>query len=444
MRKLLSLAVAAALSVGMMTGCQNKTTSSGSTTVRVWTTDAGGKSVWEKLVKKFNDTTGKEKGIKIEWTTYSSDFLTSLEVARKNDQLPEIAAISDVSGYSKTGDVLPLEDMPGGKEFIEEYGIDLVQGRNIIGDVVYNVPSTSNVPALVYNKDLFKAAGLVDSNGEALPPQTWEEVREYAKKITDEKKQVYGLGIPLKEMSLYCNYMLRPSFASSYGEMAVYDFDNITVSYDNYKYPFEWSLKVKSDNTLFPGAEGLDNDTMRAYFAEGKIGMYMGLSWDVGVLTSQFVAKCDWGVAPCPVVEGMERQPNWRDISGSYSICKSAKNLDLEKVMEVYKFIFSLNSRKAIYENGVRIPCKKDAIEAADSSKLSTQFQDFANLLDENFKVIVPPSLKLEGDTFVDTFSKVWAEKVSVDDAIKDLNIRYTAAFKKGVEDGSINPEYYK
>ncbi|UKI36994.1 MAG: hypothetical protein L6V93_01850 [Clostridiales bacterium] len=44
--------------------------------------------------------------------------------------------------------------------------------------------------------------------------------------------------------------------------------------------------------------------------------MYMGLSWDVGVLTSQFVAKCDWGVAPCPVVEGMERQPNWRDISG--------------------------------------------------------------------------------------------------------------------------------
>ncbi|UKI36995.1 MAG: hypothetical protein L6V93_01855 [Clostridiales bacterium] len=99
--------------------------------------------------------------------------------------------------------------------------------------------------------------------------------------------------------------------------------------------------------------------------------------------------------------------------------------------MEVYKFIFSLNSRKAIYENGVRIPCKKDAIEAADSSKLSTQFQDFANLLDENFKVIVPPSLKLEGDTFVDTFSKVWAEKVSVDDAIKDLNIRYTAAFKK-------------
>ncbi|UKI36993.1 MAG: extracellular solute-binding protein [Clostridiales bacterium] len=266
MRKLLSLAVAAALSVGMMTGCQNKTTSSGSTTVRVWTTDAGGKSVWEKLVKEFNDTTGKEKGIKIEWTTYSSDFLTSLEVARKNDQLPEIAAISDVSGYSKTGDVLPLEDMPGGKEFIEEYGIDLVQGRNIIGDVVYNVPSTSNVPALVYNKDLFKAAGLVDSNGEALPPQTWEEVREYAKRLPMRKKQVYGLGIPLKEMSLYCNYMLRPSFASSYGEMAVYDFDNITVSYDNYKYPFEWSLKVKSDNTLFPGAEGLDNDTMRAYF----------------------------------------------------------------------------------------------------------------------------------------------------------------------------------
>ena len=226
--------------------------------------------------------------------------------------------------------------------------------------------------------------------------------------------------------------------------MCVYDFDNLTVNYDKYKYPFEWTLQIKEDGSFFPGAESLDNDTGRAYFAEGKIGMYLGISWDVGVLTSQFVANCDWGVAPCPLAEGAERQTNWRDISGSYSICKTALDNDPEKIMEVYKFIFSLNTRKSMYEAGVRIPCTKDAVDAADASKIPSQLNDFAQLLDESYEYFVPPSVKLEGDTWTSVMAKIWAGTMSVDEAIDDINTRYTDALKKGVEDGSINIEWYR
>ncbi|MBE7038530.1 MAG: extracellular solute-binding protein [Ruminococcaceae bacterium] len=442
MKRFLSIVLAMVMLLGILCGCGSKGGDNGVTKVRVWTSDAGGKSVWESLVKEFNETTGKEKGIEIVWET-RSDFNTSIEVARKNNQLPEIASVSDVAGYAKTGDIIPLKDMPGGLEFLEEYNPPLTQGRNIIGDVVYNVPSSSNVPALVYNKDLFKAAGLVDENGEAKAPETWEEVREYAKKLTDTKKQVYGIGLPLKDYGVVGGYMLRSHFAATFGYIDKYDFENIEVNFDNFKYPFELLLGFKEDKSHFPGAESLDNDTMRAYFAEGKIGMFLGLSWDVGVLTTQFLANCDWGVAPVPVAEGYERLPNWRDISGSYTICKSANDIDKEKVMEVYKFIFSLNTRKTIYENGIRIPCKKDAIEVADTSKIPPQFSDFANLLDEEFEVIVSPSLKLEGYKWDEAITKVWAGDVSVDDAVNDLSKRYTEAFKKGVEDGSIDPSYY-
>lgn len=444
MKKLLCLVLCLIMALTMV-GCSDDSKTKGDITeITVWTSDAGGKEQWEKLVGEFNQTTGKEKGIKIVWET-QSDFATAIEVARKNGQLPEIASVSDIEGYSKTGDILPLSELPGGEEFVKEYDAKLVQGRNKIGDVIYNVPSSSNVPGLIYNKDLFIEAGIVDENGEPAVPKTWEEVRAVAKKLTDTKKQVYGIAFPMKEPAILGGYMLRTHFNASFGDMDTYDFEKGVVSYDNYRYALKWMMDIKNDGSYFPGAESLDNDTARAYFAEGKIGMFLGMSWDVGVFTSQFKAKCDWAVAPCPVAEGVEeRQLNWRDISGTYTVCKSARDTDMEKVMEVYKFIFSLNTRKTMYEAGIRIPCKKDAIEAADKSKLPEQLVQFASLLDEEYEYFVAPSLKLEGDKWNLNIPKVWAGKMTADQAVDDMNKRYTDAFKKGIADGSVNVEWYK
>ena len=35
-------------------------------------------------------------------------------------------------------------------------------------------------------------------------------------------------------------------------------------------------------------------------------------------------------------------------------------------------------------------------------------------------------------------------DELTVDEAVKDLNTRYTSALKKGLADGTINPEYVK
>ncbi|MEO6507547.1 MAG: extracellular solute-binding protein [Chthoniobacterales bacterium] len=42
----------------------------------------------------------------------------------------------------------------------------------------YGVPERVDDRALFYNKDLLKRAGYVDEQGEARPPQTWEEMAE--------------------------------------------------------------------------------------------------------------------------------------------------------------------------------------------------------------------------------------------------------------------------
>ncbi|MBN2142636.1 ABC transporter substrate-binding protein [Candidatus Woesearchaeota archaeon] len=46
------------------------------------------------------------------------------------------------------------------------------------------IPSEVNDHAMLYNKEIFKKAGIVDADGNAKPPTTWAELADYAKKTT--------------------------------------------------------------------------------------------------------------------------------------------------------------------------------------------------------------------------------------------------------------------
>ncbi len=51
---------------------------------------------------------------------------------------------------------------------------------------------------LYYRKDLFRRAGIVDESGEAIPPKTWDELYEYAQRLTNPHhpdKPAYGVAL---------------------------------------------------------------------------------------------------------------------------------------------------------------------------------------------------------------------------------------------------------
>jgi ABC-type glycerol-3-phosphate transport system substrate-binding protein len=53
----------------------------------------------------------------------------------------------------------------------------------------YAVPISTSSRVLMYRRDLFAMAGLDPDR----PPQTWEEMMEYAEKLTDPARGVYGI-----------------------------------------------------------------------------------------------------------------------------------------------------------------------------------------------------------------------------------------------------------
>ena len=441
-RKLCAL-MAAILAMSSLAGCGggNETADSGVDVVRVWSGDGGGRTVWEELVTEFNETTGKEKGIKIEWTTIMDQ--QQVQVAYQNGQLPEIVACTNQDGkkMAATGDILPLEDFEGGKELLDEYDTIEQVDFNVYDGKIYGLISGCTVAGLIYNKDLFKQAGIVDENGEAKPPKTVDEMVEAGKKITALGNDIYGYAFPLK-FSTY--YTMTMPFATSYKNLngTKYDFDNKTVDRSEIKGAWETMLKLKDAGVCFPGAESLDNDTARAYFAEGKIGMFPAISWDVGVFTTQFIAKCDWDVAPYPTLTGEKVSPTFLNIGGGYKISKNAKKIPDEKIIEVYRFMTSLKTRATMFERGISLSDKTDVLDVADTSKLDPRFVKFQELVDEDFQI--RPEVRYTVEDKTDYFMKAWLGEMTLDEAFDTSTKVQNEAFKKAIESGELDVEFLK
>lgn len=447
MKKIISVAAAVSIAAGMLTGCGEKKNET--LKVRVWSAEGATKSFMTEKVDEFNRTTGAEKGINIEYQVIASNMSDMAKSAFENNDGPELVGCSfnDALQYRKKGYIIPINDLAGGEEYLKTIDYDIPDVSFYAQDgKTYLQPISTVTGGLVYNKDLFKKAGIVDENGEALPPKTWDEFVEDAKKIHDMDKTKYGTAFPMKDGTVWwCGMGWATS--ASYNRASYIDLDKQEiVRGENSTMTLDIMMRVKADNSCFPGSESLDNDTMRLQFAEGNIGMFLGCSWDVGVLTDQFPAKCDWGVAEYPVKNIDERYKQNGMVGGTLSIGNSAvKTEEMSKaVMEVYKFLYSDDMICELYENEFAVPYNTKIADKADTSKISPQWKAFCDMMKVTREPVEEIKYKIEGDSANVVNERVWMGQISIKEASDDINKRTTDALKKGLADGSIDPEVIK
>ena len=449
MKKTLAIVLSLILCTSCLFGCggvdkkaQKPQADSDDVTITVWSTEAGAQVAYEELVNDWNATTGDEKNIFIDWVTTTD--ATQIDVAQQGGQLPHLFNVSGSqrAKFIEQGDVLALDDLPGGKEFIEEFGQPGIEGSTLVNGKTYGVQPNVKTAALAENKDLFEKAGIVDKNGEPTPPKTLEEVREYAKKITALGGGVYGFAFPLKfGISYTITSPLSAYFDNNKKETAsaYTDLDNLTTDYSGHKEMYQWILDMKKDGTIFPGAETLDNDTARAYFAAGTIGMIPAISWDVAVYNEQFKAECDWDICVYPGPEGKEVIYHWNQRGGLRLIGKTAAEKNPEETMEVIKFLYSKEVRAELFERGINLSSKRDVLDIVDESKMDPRFLKFGELVDEEKRYATGESFVIEGDNWNTLFQKVWMGDMTLDAAIKDMSTRATAGLKKAVSRGEFD-----
>ena len=423
-KRFITMLLAIVMTLCVFTGCRNSTSSSDYITITMWSGNSHSKKAMEEIADKFNQTIGKEKGIYFEYIVKAGGSLSqAIDVALQNGDAPELLGTGDMEKMIANKQVVALDDLPGGKEFIAQYEGKTYLNNNVYYGKTYTVPTTATTQGLIYNKEMFKAAGIVDENGEAKPPKTWDEFREVAKRLTNPAKKQYGVILPIKWGGWFNSDILTASMPSC--GFSGYNPKTGKYEYSNTEYIMNIFLGIKEDKSMFPGAEGMDNDSARAQFAAGNIGMKFGFSFDVAVLNDQFSAKCDWGVAPQPT---LDKNVRYRQRMSSGTVCGVVNSSVLETgkaeaVMTVIKYLSGEETAKYLYSQGVEIPYDSKIVEEVDDSELPKGWKDFADLVSISERYAPEPFSEMGsnidiGERFV---NEVWTGKLTPAELIEDF-----------------------
>jgi len=428
------------LVIAMLTGCTSGGTNKGKetekqqgdgiVTIKLWHNSTS--EFLKQKMDEFNDTIGKEKGIQIDFRTMG-DYADALKVALAADQGPElymfVGTVKDP--FINSGWMLPLEDFPQSAEFLKGYEGLIIPEYNTYKDKTYSVPFRVITTKMLYNKRLFEKAGIADV------PKTWDEVVEAARKITEVGEgREFGYGTHLKDAgSMGGKWSNAVMFAPSVGHMG-YDFTKGEYHFSDFTPILEKIVQMKNEKSIFPGAEGMGLDNLRAQFAEGRVGMMMGANWEVITFNDAFPAKDDWGVAHVPVLDPNNRYLEYAQV-GDFLVFGPASKKYPDESFAVYEYVHSLGFQRDMHEHGIEFMAVPSVIEGAKAPD-KKGWAEFADLSTSYFTKTPPDGvLKLEGDTYQNTIAKILSG--GADDIGKELaslDKRYNDALERAVKDG--------
>lgn len=426
------------------------------TTVTFWELTGHAKDLMIELVNHFNATIGKEKGIVIEFVDHERKYDQILSMALDEGSLPDILNHRPllIPALLKKDVLIPLEELPGGKEFLADYQARapfLMPGLHIINGKAYAVSSRFTTLRLAYNADLFVKAGIVDAAGNPKPPTTWAEVREDAKKIAAlAPGKTFGIIFPMKgsatgEYTYFWEWKCVKPFIASIGHY-YFDHANGRYNFSAFAPAIELVMQLKADGSIVPGELFISDDAARIKFGqEGNIGMYISASWDVGVFNDQFPAKIDWRIAPIPVLNAAQRYKDIGVGSQGYVISRNAAQKDLNNVMEVYKYLHSDYWETHMYEESKFIPTRSGIVEHAQKQPNKKGWKEFA----ETAEIAALPSapdadITIQGLPWYQVFQNIYDGRVEMKAALADLDQRYNAAYQEAVKQGHVDPAKYQ
>lgn len=150
----------------------------------------------EELTLEFNK---ENPDIEVEavYTGNYDDTVTKIQTAAQGGNPPELFVSLATQRFTmaSTEMAMPLDDLikedgEEGKKYISDFLEGFMEDSYVDGKI-YSIPFQRSTMVLYYNKDIFKEVGLDPEKA----PTTWEELVEYAKKISNDKRKGVGLAL---------------------------------------------------------------------------------------------------------------------------------------------------------------------------------------------------------------------------------------------------------
>ena len=255
---------------GVSSAGRSSQSSSGKITLQYWVRGENGAA---QIANKFNASQNK---IHIDVTTVAdAEYPAKLGAAIRGGHAPDVADIDDINSplTAATGMDADLTSYVKGLPF--EKALNTAQlDLGYLDGKYYTLPFINGASVLMWNKDLFKQAGL---NPNA-PPTNWAQIESDAKAITKLGHGISGWDIP-GSCGGCLTYTVWPMIWASGGQVisgfgknqkATFTHGSTTVDILTFLH------KLWKEGLAAPSDQTQDGTTWGANFEAGKVGILVG------------------------------------------------------------------------------------------------------------------------------------------------------------------------
>jgi multiple sugar transport system substrate-binding protein len=448
-KKLAALGLAGAMVVSALSACSSggktaETTASGSgseTTVAaetkketpsgekvkitVWTNNRHDMEYMNQVVEEFNNT---HDDVEIEYVVQTENYENLITMAANSGQSPDVISAVGTEyfkNFAENGIIQPINEYIS-DEFkkVNEVDQHLYEGSNVLGnDIYWAACGKRSGSRFIYNKEIFDKLGLEF-------PTKISDLPELTKKITEAGKgDYYGIIFPGASSS----FERWIEHSAEMSGITPYDYKEGKFDFTGYKPFVETVRQMYEDGSVFPGTSSMKIDPVRVQFAEGHVALHANASQEAKVLTEQFPAKIEWGVAQLPTLDGEIKGAEACSPNNGWMM--SALSEHPQQAWEVIEYFGSEKVLKGYLEGGYTLPMSTYMDGKIDKSKIG-RMADFSGA---DYEAVLPvaPSVTPEGETYRDAlWNACLPEGGSIDDVITNLNKTYNDALEKEVKMG--------
>ena len=314
----------------------------------------------------------------IPWGTYYDKVTLALAYGGAPDVF--VCHAARIAEFASFGKLRPLDDLyrTAQPPLLESqfaaapWHATFYQGEHVA------LPLDVHPMGLYYNTKLFRAAGIVDAQGKAVPPRTWEEFLTDAKKLT---KDTTGRGRPDQWGFVITNQetiflAMTDQFG---GSILTPDGKHSNLSSPACLAAVERMHDLVYKYHVAPRPEGIDSWLA---LRQGKVAMGLEGIYMLDSLREQ--TGLEFAGAPTP-----QFGPKPGDWAGSHCLCQP-RDLSPERARAAWRLMRYLSDHSQAWAEGGQVPARLDIEKASAFQALPVQAQFAKQLPYVQYAPLVP------------------------------------------------------
>ena len=422
-KKIGALALATTLSLSLAACGGGNKSSDGTLTMQIW--DTAQRDAMQALADAYHEI-NPDVTIEVQVTSWD-EYWTKLEAAAGSGNLPDVFWMhtNNILMYADNGMLADVTDLYDDDTYSHYSDISIANTLGSDGRM-YGVPKDKDTICLVYNKEMFDAAGVSypDENW------TWDDLVEASEKIYEATGK-YGYMAYADDQLGYWNY--------------VYQNGGYILNEDKTAAGLDQPATIEAMK-FYIGLQDNDWCPDQTYFAETAPGnaffseqgaMFFEGTWSLlSEMQNYPEMQGKWDVAVLPKAPNPATGDGRATISNGLCYATSADNQDNETVMNFLRWLGTEEAQQIQSSYGAAISayegCEDEWVAAFDQFDYKLNVQACVDMFDYSVQSVNDATRPVWKSKVSDELLRIYSGEVSVDDGLKNMNDAINSAIAEG------------